>query len=337
MRPLDVVAVPEAVESPPLSSPVGLWRCSRLRLQGSVKPLKASVLLGVSGLDPLRHYPQLDPPCGQRREASQSDAGERRAVVGPDDPGKTVLPKARSSERLTSGPVGAIQTVAYQQVPGHRVLGRQGSMRIPSPVRNQPLRSMDHTSLGCWAWAKGSLQLVALRRRLRRLTRPARSSMPLAVLGMARARRARPNAAGDDLLRAPCGALALRLNDATGHLCGCGVGVVMRGSVQVEQTSLAVGLIPTNQLVTSLATDTKPPAQLGNSLFPRSVRSINCNRSDSTLVSFQGNTSSSSGIATTIPRCVTHVPSLGVTYLPGLYPPSLLSRRGRGDYPLRRH
>ena len=42
---------------------------------------------------------------------------------------------------------------------------------------------MDHTSLGCWAWAKGSPQLVALRRRLRRLTRPARSSMPLAVLG----------------------------------------------------------------------------------------------------------------------------------------------------------
>ena len=91
MRPLDVVAVPEVDEGSPLSSPVGLWRRSRLRLQGSVKPLKASVLLRVSRLDPLRHYPQLDPPCGQRREATQSDAGERRAVVGPDDPGKAVL------------------------------------------------------------------------------------------------------------------------------------------------------------------------------------------------------------------------------------------------------
>ena len=108
--PLDVVAVPEAVESPTLSSPVGLRRRSRLGLQGSVKPLQTPVLLGVSGLDPLWHYPQLDPPCGQWREASQPHTSEGRPVVGADDVGQAVLSESPIQYALNLWAGGPLQT-----------------------------------------------------------------------------------------------------------------------------------------------------------------------------------------------------------------------------------
>ena len=56
-------------------------------------------------------------------------------------------------------------------------------MRTPSPVRNHPLKSMAQTSLGLCAEAKGSPHAAACRRRFRRRTSPARSSMFPAVLG----------------------------------------------------------------------------------------------------------------------------------------------------------
>jgi tetratricopeptide (TPR) repeat protein len=59
----------------------------------------------------------------------------------------------------------------------------KGSIRVSSPVRNQPLRSMNHTSLGLSAAANGSLQGAAWRRRFRRRTSPARSRTSPAVLG----------------------------------------------------------------------------------------------------------------------------------------------------------
>ena len=91
-----------------------------------MKPLQTPVLLGVSGLDPLWHYPQLDPPCGQWREASQPHTSEGRPVVGADDVGQAVLSESPIQYALNLWTGGALQTVAHQQVTGHGVLGRQG-------------------------------------------------------------------------------------------------------------------------------------------------------------------------------------------------------------------
>ena len=91
--------------------------------------------------------------------------------------------KARSRTRRTSGPLGLIsplQTNRYREAASCTV---RGSILTPFPVRNHPLRSMDHTSLGLSAAANGSLQGEALLRRFRRRTSPARSRMSPAVLG----------------------------------------------------------------------------------------------------------------------------------------------------------
>ena len=55
--------------------------------------LVAAVLFGVAGFYALGSYAELDPPDGKWREACESVAGERRAVVCPDDPWQAVFSK----------------------------------------------------------------------------------------------------------------------------------------------------------------------------------------------------------------------------------------------------
>ena len=116
-------------------------RPGRLRLQRLVKPLKVPVLLVVSWLDPLWRCPQLDPPRGQWTEAYQADAGQWRAVVVRMARGRPYSRKARSSERLISGPMGRSRlshTSRYRDIASWAVTG---SMRFPFPVWKMICRS----------------------------------------------------------------------------------------------------------------------------------------------------------------------------------------------------
>jgi hypothetical protein len=73
-----------------------------------------------------------------------------------------------------------------------------GSQRAPSPVKNQPLKSMHQTSLAAPQWAKGALDGGLLRRSLRFTVSPSRSNKRPIVLaagqsieGACRSRKAR--------------------------------------------------------------------------------------------------------------------------------------------------
>ncbi len=237
-----------------------------------MKPLQTPVLLGVSGLDPLWHYPQLDPPCGQWCEASQPQTSEGRPVVGADDVGQAVLSESPIQYALNLWTGGALQTVAHQQVPRHGVLGRQG-INAHSIVGPEPALEVDGPDVvGALGVGKGFAPACSP---TSSLVPPYQTSTVQYAAGRG---GGRPGHVGIDLtqpsdylLRAPCGTGALLLDDALSYLCGCGVGVVMRSPAQVEQTTFAVGLIPTDQLVAGLATDPELSAQLGNSRLPRRV------------------------------------------------------------------
>jgi hypothetical protein len=73
-----------------------------------------------------------------------------------------------------------------------------GSQRAPSPVTNQPLKSMHHVSLAAAQEPNGALEGGLLRRNLRFTVSPSRSKRPPIVLaagqsisGSRRARKAR--------------------------------------------------------------------------------------------------------------------------------------------------
>jgi hypothetical protein len=51
-----------------------------------------------------------------------------------------------------------------------------GSQRLPSPVKNQPLKSMHQTSLAAPQWANGALDGGLRRRSLRFTVSPSRSN-----------------------------------------------------------------------------------------------------------------------------------------------------------------
>jgi len=88
-----VVVVPEAVEDVLLGGDVGLRRLRGILLECTMHSLVPAVLFGVSGFYTFGPYAEPDPPDGKWRQASKSGAGERRAVVCPDDPWQAIFSK----------------------------------------------------------------------------------------------------------------------------------------------------------------------------------------------------------------------------------------------------
>ena len=84
MRALIVVVASEVIERALLLGHRLRWLLGRALLEGAVKPLETSVLLGVSGLDALGNDTELDPPNAQRRQAAQCFGGKGRPVIASD-------------------------------------------------------------------------------------------------------------------------------------------------------------------------------------------------------------------------------------------------------------
>ena len=115
--------------------------------------LVSSVLPRLVGSDPLRRNPGLDRENRKSRQPPDGAGGERRVVVG--------AKPVRQSEFAEDG-------VEHRpDVLGVALRQRLIAQRAPSPVTNQPLKSMHHTSLAAPQWAKGALEGGLLRRSLR--------------------------------------------------------------------------------------------------------------------------------------------------------------------------
>ena len=123
----------------------------------------SSVLLGMRRLDPLRPDAQLHPPDRQARQASDGAGGEGRAVVGADRLRHPVLAEGSLEDGLHPQRVRLFHRLAAQQVTragvadGQRIDALSGSMRSPSRVRLQPLKSPHQTRLGAAAAANGAV------------------------------------------------------------------------------------------------------------------------------------------------------------------------------------
>ncbi len=182
VRTLFVVLAAEPVEGPLLGPPVGRRRRRRRFLQRAVHPFMSSVLLRVAGLDALRHDAQLDPPHRQPRQPGHRARGERRPVVGAHHLRHPVLAKRRFEDGLHPLRVGLVHRLAAQQVTAAASVMVSGSIRSPSVVRIQPLKSAP-TRRWARAHRPNGCCKAAPRRRFRRCrVSPSRSSIAPMVL-----------------------------------------------------------------------------------------------------------------------------------------------------------
>jgi hypothetical protein len=103
MRPMVVVDSAKIIAPVLLSLRISSRRSHGILFQSTMKPLMSTVLLGMTGVNALRHDAQLDPPHGQRRQSAGSYRGKGRAIVGADGQRQTVLLKDPLKRRLHMG------------------------------------------------------------------------------------------------------------------------------------------------------------------------------------------------------------------------------------------
>ena len=155
VRPLAVVNRSEIVEPPLLRrQAVGRRRCG-LVLERAVNPLVTPILLRLAGNDPLGPDAALDPPDRQPRQAAHPGRAKRRPVVQTDRPRQPVLFERRLEDRPYARLVGARHRLTAQQIAAVRVSQRERITLPASAVRNQPLKSVHHTSLAALTAANG--------------------------------------------------------------------------------------------------------------------------------------------------------------------------------------
>ena len=126
VRPLVVVPVQVGVEDSLLPGRGGRDGLEGLLVQGAVEPLEAAVLFGVSRLDALRDHAELDEPDGELTQAAEGGAGERRAVVGADDEGESILAEGALEDGTDLVEGGTAQRLTGEQVTGAGVLDGEG-------------------------------------------------------------------------------------------------------------------------------------------------------------------------------------------------------------------
>src|SRR5262249_11296280 len=143
-----------------------------LLLQCAVHPLVTTVVLRARRRNVPRFYAALQPPHRQIREAPSPCRAERRSVVGAYSQRQADL----SENNLPRANVGStIRTSTRYRLAAS--VSVSGSQRVPSAVRNQPLKSIDHSSLATVAGDTTSPCAIARWRRRRASTRPLRFRM----------------------------------------------------------------------------------------------------------------------------------------------------------------
>src|SRR4029078_12707817 len=140
-------------------------------------PLVPAVVLRGGRRDIARLDAELEPPHRQRREPASSGRAERCPVFGAyrrrhayviENPLQSVSdagPRRIDDAHLDQKAAGLVRERRGVTASALSVIV-SGSQRLPSYVRNQPLKSIDHSSLGACAGATTSPCAMA-RRRLR--------------------------------------------------------------------------------------------------------------------------------------------------------------------------
>ena len=272
MWPFGVVVQAKGVEGSLLPPPGCPWRTCRLCLQSTVQSLQSSVLLRVTGFDPLRHDAQLDPPYRQLRQATQAHTGKGWSVVGPNGRWKSILPKGALKHPSRFAVVRLPQPIADQQVSRGGVLHRQ---RVdPGPIsRSEPPLEVDRPHV---------IGPFCRRKRLapRRCMPSTFSTLhqPCSVKDLSRRTRRRPRRVGlgipkrrHHFLRSP-----VRMGPSyTDHTLGyCQRRLVRptnRSSATVSHSLKTIGPVPIHPLVSRLTAYTEPSAQRHEAHFPPST------------------------------------------------------------------
>ena len=141
-----VVVPAEGVKAGLLFGRVRRGRARRLCLERAMHALMSAVLLRRGRMDEVRLDAELDPPRRQARKTACAARPERRAIIAADRKRQAMSVKClckdrlRSFDRLLHDPhVDQKTTVAIRYC--------QGVVRLRSVVRNQPLKSVAHSSL----------------------------------------------------------------------------------------------------------------------------------------------------------------------------------------------
>src|SRR6266700_4030960 len=113
---LFVIKGSERIEATLLGTMVRCWRACSLALEREVEAFKASILLRLSRLDPLRDHSCLDQTHRQLREPAGSAAGKRGAVVAAHRLGQSELPESGIEHRPDEGPARTLHGLTAQQI-----------------------------------------------------------------------------------------------------------------------------------------------------------------------------------------------------------------------------
>src|SRR5262245_46143724 len=140
-----------------------------------------------------------------------------------------------------------------------------GSQREPSAVRNQPLKSIDHSSFGAVAGEITSPCAIARRRRARPRTRPSRFRMsPIVEAAGHSTFGASSSQPRLDLLRAEMRKSPPHGNDTLGDPIRGRVWAARGGMAQVLKPACLSAFTTPLPNVERLTADAVPPAQLAN-------------------------------------------------------------------------
>jgi hypothetical protein len=123
--PFVVVETAAGIEDALLAREARLRWPARLAFEGLVHPLVSTVLLRVSGQDPLMLDAQPEPPHVQLREAVDAGGGEGHAVIGANGARQPVLPKEPIEDGAHAHAFGGEQAVTRQQIASVLVGNRQ--------------------------------------------------------------------------------------------------------------------------------------------------------------------------------------------------------------------
>ena len=187
VRALFIVEPLEGLEALDLLAQRTRRRIGGVLQQRQMQPLKPAVLLRLARRNPLRHDAGLDHLHRQLRQPARAARGKRRAVVGTQRPGQAEFAEGRIEHRPDMLVVGACQAPGSATDSGcARRSASAARNGVPSPVRNQPLKSMHHTSLA-------ALQCGKRRARGRAAApQPALHRQPFAIEQLADRARRRP-------------------------------------------------------------------------------------------------------------------------------------------------
>jgi hypothetical protein len=186
VRPVPIEFPSHPIETLLLGSGGDRRRRRRLFLQRQMTALVPAVLLRMARIDPIELIPSFNHHTARCESCAapvvangvaRSRSAARAAAHIPKDP-------------LEPRPHACLLGAIIRQHSTNRLCTSatvNGSHRVPSAVRNHPLKSTVHTSLGACAAANGRVSGTVYRRRLRGWLRPARrSASPIRARGRPR-------------------------------------------------------------------------------------------------------------------------------------------------------